>query len=629
VTGAAARAKPYAVLVVDDDPLFLDVMGHLVNEGFPGARVTALGDAEGVLAACGREALDCVILDHDMPGMTGFQCAQQVREAHPYLPIILSTGAGDEMLAASALTNGVTDYIPKSHLSVRSLRRVVEHAVESTSQKRLIAEQHEDLETFAFALAHDIKQPLRQMSTFADLLAEDTEAFRTPKASRFLGFIRSASARLTDLVDTMLDYALLNHALVLEAVDIDAVAKEVCLSLSSYVEERRGRIEVHATGEVAGNRAVLAQILQNLVINGLKYNQSPTPSVSIRTAVDDSYCEIVVQDNGIGIEEVYLSEIFKPLRRLHHNDEFIGTGLGLAVVRKAIIALNGSILCRSEPGKGTEFVVRLPLANAGPLRSRRAARAPNHLRRKGSRARGSGAKGGPCGGHRGLIGLRLLRHGEPQRLQPGRPAPGPSFAAERPMHLMDPGEIHEHADVGRGDAGAGHDRDPIARLFDEGAKPVQALQRRGRAARGQHPFEAEADRGLERGRKVWDQIEGAVQRQAEARGVLDQAAQHRLVQRSVGAAGAQYHAREARGDVGAHQVHLGRGEVEVAGAGADHRIARGGDRCGQAHEARRGGQAVHRQRAAEFDAVRSALDGGLQAGRTVHADFEQTGRHVD
>jgi signal transduction histidine kinase len=249
------------------------------------------------------------------------------------------------------------------------MRRVFLNAMETMSQRRIIDVQREDLETFAFALAHDIKQPLRQIWTFSDLLLAEDEPDQTPESAMFLRFIRSASGRLTNLIDTMLDYAVLNQPVSLEDVDLGAVAREVCLSLNDYVKEREGRVDLQTDCTLVANRSLLAQILQNLITNGLKYNRSPVPTVSIHVTVQDGLCRITVQDNGIGIEQQYLSDIFKPLRRLHSHYQFSGTGLGLAIVRKAVMVQNGSISCRSEPGKGATFIVTLPQAEGVALQS--------------------------------------------------------------------------------------------------------------------------------------------------------------------------------------------------------------------------------------------------------------------
>ena len=350
------------LLFVDDDPLFRDIMRLFAEEAYPAARIVCLEHATGVAALCAQQTFDCVVLDHNLPGVSGFDTAKSLRQAFPYLPIVLVTGAGDEMLAASALKEGVNDYIPKARLSAPVLRRVCGHVIQEMSQRMIIDRQREDLETFAFALAHDIKQPLRQISIFSDLLMAQIEPEPTGDAATFLRFIQSASGRLAELVDTMLDYAVVSQAVSYADVHLGSVAEEVCASLKNYVEERNGRVEIAADFCLFANKALLAQILQNLVINGLKYNYSTVPTVSIQIAAGNGHCDIMVQDNGIGIEEQYLTDIFKPLRRLHTKDEFTGTGLGLAIVRKAVLAQNGSISCRSEPGRGAQFVVTLPQA---------------------------------------------------------------------------------------------------------------------------------------------------------------------------------------------------------------------------------------------------------------------------
>ena len=104
----------------------------------------------------------------------------------------------------------------------------------------------------------------------------------------------------------------------------------------------------------------MAQVLQNLVVNGLRYNKSKRPRVVIRTeTAAEGKCRIIVSDNGIGIENRYIDEIFRPLIRLHTNAEYPGTGLGLTITRKAVLAQGGDIWCESIPGQGSQFTIEL------------------------------------------------------------------------------------------------------------------------------------------------------------------------------------------------------------------------------------------------------------------------------
>ena len=134
-----------------------------------------------------------MLVDQNMPEMDGLTLARRLRASDAHLPIILVTSMGDDMLAAEALRGGVSDYIPKSRLNTESARRIVDRAIHSATQQRLIDQQHEELETFAYALAHDFKQPIRQIMTFSQLISEELRRVRErrdPEAPAISSFTR-------------------------------------------------------------------------------------------------------------------------------------------------------------------------------------------------------------------------------------------------------------------------------------------------------------------------------------------------------------------------------------------------------------------------------------------------------
>ncbi len=352
-----------ALLIVDDDQAERALTARLARDAFSGARIETAASADAARDACALDAFDCVILDYNMPGMDGLSFARALRQSHPWLPIVMSTGYGDEMLAAQAVTSGVTDYIPKSRITPQSLTRVVENAIRVTRQAKVIDEQRSELENFAFALAHDFKQPIRQITTFANLVSDAIREGRAEDIAQHLSFLDNAARRLGSLVDVMSQYTLLSKPPALAEVDLETVLSNVMESIAPYVAERGGRVTWDCAARLCGNQALVNQVMQNLIVNGLKYNRSQPPSVHIAGEAQESLYAIRVRDNGIGIEPQYLEEIFKPLMRLHTRGEFSGTGLGLALARKALAAMDGAILCHSRPGAGTEFVVTLPLWN--------------------------------------------------------------------------------------------------------------------------------------------------------------------------------------------------------------------------------------------------------------------------
>ena len=358
-----------SLLFVDDDPLFLDLISLLAADVFPGAQIVTLEHPNFVRAACERQHFDCVLLDYRMPTLNGVACAKGLHRILPYLPIILVTGSGDEVLAASAIHAGVTDYIPKSRLKAQSLRRTINNAIQITGQRRVIDEQRAELETFAHALAHDFKQPLRQITTFTQMISDELGDSKGQDVATHMAFVDTAARRLANLVDVMSDYTLLGRPVPITNLKLQDVVTDVSAALSCYIEERAGRIVSDVGQNIRGNATLMAQVLQNLIVNGLKYNTSSCPTVWISAAYVDEGVEILVRDNGIGIERQYHEAVFAPLVRLHSEAAYAGTGLGLTMVRKALARQEGVITCSSEPGQGTEFCITLAAARAGRRRA--------------------------------------------------------------------------------------------------------------------------------------------------------------------------------------------------------------------------------------------------------------------
>ncbi|MBI1200419.1 MAG: response regulator [Phenylobacterium sp.] len=351
-------------LLLDDDPAEHDLMGFMLTDAFEDAEVVASADPRGAVEACQARAFDCVFVDYNMPHLDGLTCGLQIHAALPYLPVILTTGAGDEMLAARAVGSGISDYLPKSRTTPDLLRQTVLRATRSAEQAQIIDEQRRELENFAHALAHDFRQPIRQIRTFTDLIGEAFQEGRTVGVDQHLTHLDGAARRLATLVDMMGRYTLLGRTPEIEDVDLNAVLDEVRRELVAYLEECGGRLIAGPAPVVRGNAALMSQVLQNLIVNGLKYNESPTPIVMVTYAPNSETCVIKVEDNGIGIPADYHAEIFRPLVRLHPRGKYPGTGLGLTLARKALAAQGGAIWCESEPGAGSEFFIRMPVSGA-------------------------------------------------------------------------------------------------------------------------------------------------------------------------------------------------------------------------------------------------------------------------
>ncbi|MCB2013664.1 MAG: ATP-binding protein [Sphingobium sp.] len=360
----ADDAHAWKIVFVDDDALALDVICRIARQGLPHAQISGLTTSATLLEQGDIDRYDCVILDYDLPECDGMTCARALRERFPHLAIVLCTGNGDEVLAAQAIQCGVSDYIPKSRISVEALTRTITNAITLAERTRIIDEQRADIETFAFALAHDFKQPVRQIMTFCQMIADNIASGQNEETPKLLHFVINAADRLDRLVEVMSEFSLLNRSPDINDLDVGQTIADALESIRRYIDERGAVVTVDGALRVRGNADLLALSIQNIVINGIKYNRSPCPAISLSLTEHQGEGVIAISDNGIGIEEQYLDYIFQPLVRLHGKAEYEGTGLGLTLCRKAIMAQAGNISCSSRVEQGTEFRISLPLVQS-------------------------------------------------------------------------------------------------------------------------------------------------------------------------------------------------------------------------------------------------------------------------
>jgi signal transduction histidine kinase len=223
-----------------------------------------------------------------------------------------------------------------------------------------LEDANKELSQFAYAISHDIMTPLRAIHNYADFLREDLEASLEGNHKMYLNGLVNAVGQGRELVDDLLELSRISGTTGQNAtIDLGRFLHELIdlLDLSSEVAVVLG----DNWPSIDAKRSLLRQIFQNLIINAIKFNRSSDKRVEIdwRPVGQERY-EFCVRDNGIGIEPRYHEQIFHVFQRLHTREEYEGTGIGLAIVKKAINKLNGAISMKSEFGKGSTFCVTLP-----------------------------------------------------------------------------------------------------------------------------------------------------------------------------------------------------------------------------------------------------------------------------
>lgn len=236
-----------------------------------------------------------------------------------------------------------------------------------------------NLEEFAHAASHDMKEPLRKVLTFSDRIKTSLNDRLTETEKRYFERMENATQRMGLLVDDLLEYSHVSERpLQTEVVNLEEKLRRVLTDLELLVEEKKAKIIIEKLPVVNGYKRQLQQLFQNLVGNALKYSKPGVPpeiAISSRTLkganapiqvlpeqLEQKFYLIEVKDNGIGFEPQYAERIFGMFQRLHGKSEYAGTGVGLSIARKVVDNHNGYIWATGQPGEGATFHVLLPVA---------------------------------------------------------------------------------------------------------------------------------------------------------------------------------------------------------------------------------------------------------------------------
>jgi light-regulated signal transduction histidine kinase (bacteriophytochrome) len=230
-----------------------------------------------------------------------------------------------------------------------------------------IERSNAELEQFAYIASHDLREPLRMVSSYLSLIGMRYGEALAGSGMEFLDFARDGALRMDKLIQDLLDYSKIGRRdIKMQPIKLSDSLNETLRVLCPNLQDCDADIELGPsirTAVVMGEPGLLFRLLQNLIGNAIKYRSEEKPvEIHIDCALIGGFWEISIKDNGIGIEAEYHEKIFGIFQRLHAQDKFDGTGIGLAIVRKIIERLGGHIRLESIPGQGTTFFVSLKVA---------------------------------------------------------------------------------------------------------------------------------------------------------------------------------------------------------------------------------------------------------------------------
>jgi two-component system, chemotaxis family, CheB/CheR fusion protein len=501
------------ILIIDDSQddrdMYVRALKKVSNQQYCCIEAS---DGKAGLDAISDNQFDVILLDYSLPGMNGLQVLKKIRTVAPYLPVILLTGQGNEMIAVEAIKEGANDYMPKSFVTSERLHHTLKSAISYGTMKKYIAEKDEqirlktlelalseerhqlvvqslsvgiwdwnirsnqlfstpamqevlcfsdedlanhfkiweerlhpddktrvieilqqhllkkdiydveyrlwnptqnhykwihakgqavwnemgqavrmvgsveditwrkeaeieresmiaklidsnsDLEHFAYVCSHDLQEPLRTISNYTQRLEQHLGEKMDEKGRHYMRYIKESVIHARSLIREVLNYARVdNDNDLVTDTDSGMILSYVLGDLRAIIEESNALVTHDTMPMVHIKQMHLRQIIQNLIGNALKFSKEK-PHVHISCKLENGMWKFGVRDNGIGIQAEYLDKIFVIFQRLHSNEVYAGTGIGLALCKKIVQKYNGSIWVESEVGKGSVFYFTLPTA---------------------------------------------------------------------------------------------------------------------------------------------------------------------------------------------------------------------------------------------------------------------------
>jgi PAS domain S-box-containing protein len=231
---------------------------------------------------------------------------------------------------------------------------------ELENSNKLLGQSNVDLENYTYVVSHDLKAPLRAIRSFSAFILEDYKEKLDDTGKDYFQRIIDASTRMDALIENLLLLSRVGRKFMeVEAVDLNQLLEEIVSDLEPTLKKNNGTIVFHDLPKVTIPRTWMKQLFMNLIDNGLKFNKSKMPKVEVTCEERDTEFLFKVSDNGIGIEEKYFDRLFTLFERLHTQEEYPGTGAGLAICKKIVQQFGGRIWVESQVGKGTTFFFTL------------------------------------------------------------------------------------------------------------------------------------------------------------------------------------------------------------------------------------------------------------------------------
>jgi light-regulated signal transduction histidine kinase (bacteriophytochrome) len=224
-----------------------------------------------------------------------------------------------------------------------------------------LEQSNEELKQFAHAASHDLREPVRMIVSYAELLEMTLKGQLTKEQQELFAYLKEGGKRINEMIAGILAFSKVNNHSELSQVSLADILQLVKNNLKLMISSKNALIESETLPVVMSNQVLMTQLFQNLLTNGLKYNHSEQPHIRITYLREGEFYRFCISDNGIGIEEKYREKVFDIFTRLQNRQHHSGSGIGLAICKKIVDRLGGEIFNQPNEWGGTDFIFTLPV----------------------------------------------------------------------------------------------------------------------------------------------------------------------------------------------------------------------------------------------------------------------------